>query len=54
MHDKTGGFERGIISLGGCLILMLVIYGLAVMLEACIVAARGCASCGSHKISIAR
>lgn len=54
MHNKTGGFKRGIISFGGCLILLLVIYGLAVMLESRIVAARGCASCGSHKIFIAR
>ncbi len=51
---KTDGFQGGVTMLGGCLVIMLVIYGLAVMLESFIVAARGCTSCRSHKLVIVK
>ena|SRR5215469_4021812 len=54
LDHKTGGFRSGLTGLVGCAIIMLVIYGLAVMLESFIVAARGCTSCSSHKIVIAK
>src|SRR5882762_7752888 len=54
MSYKTEGFRGGMAVLGACLVVMLVIYGLAVMLELFIVAARGCRGCRSHKMIIAK
>jgi hypothetical protein len=54
LHRKTSGFRAGMIMLGGSLVILLAIYGLAVFLESRIIAARGCASCGSHKLVITK
>src|SRR5215469_2053394 len=54
LHNKTEGFGAGMKLLGGCLVLLLLIYGLAVLLESFIVAARGCSSCRSHKLLITK
>ena len=48
------GIRGGLASLGVCLVIMLLIYGVAVLVEACIIAARGCTGCQSHKIFITK
>jgi hypothetical protein len=40
--------------LGACALIMLVIYGLAVLMESLIIARRGCRSCSSHKLVISK
>lgn len=54
MSCHAEGFRGGMIKLGGCLVVMVGIYGFAVMLETCIVAAHGCTNCRSHKMVIFR
>jgi hypothetical protein len=54
LNYKTQGFRGGMVMLGGCFIIMLLIYGFAIVLESCIVAARGCTSCKSHRMVISK
>jgi len=54
MSYKPEGFRGGMTMLGAGLIVMIVIYGLAILFESFIVAARGCTSCRSHKMVIGK
>jgi hypothetical protein len=47
---EADGAMGAIASLAACLAVLLLIYGLAVTVEACGVAAQGCNNCKSHKI----
>ena len=54
MSYKPEGFRGGMTMLGAGLMVMIVIYGLAILFESFIVAARGCTSCRSHKMVIGK
>ena len=44
------GWRGGLFTLGACAVLLLVIYGIAVVIEQVTVAARGCAECRSRRV----
>ena len=44
------GLRGGLLSLGACAVLLLVIYGVAVFIEQLTVAARGCVECHSRRV----
>ena len=48
------GIRGGLASLGLCLVIILLIYGVAVFVETCAVAARGCTGCKSHRLSVSK
>ena len=47
---EPSGWRGGLLSVGACAALLLVIYGVAVCIEQLTVAGRGCVECRSHRI----
>jgi hypothetical protein len=50
MEYAASGWRAGLMSVGACALLLLVIYGVAVFVEQMVVAGRGCVECGSHRM----
>ncbi len=54
VFERIGRDPHGFATLPACLVVMLILYGLAVFAEQCIVAARGCTGCQSHSLCITK
>ena len=54
MAYDASGARGSLVTLGACLVVMLLIYGVAVFVEACVVVVRGCTGCQSHRICLAK
>jgi hypothetical protein len=47
------GLKGGLVTISVCGVLLLVIYGMVIIVEALTVALRGCNTCNSHNVSLA-
>ena len=54
VFERIGRDPYGFATLPACLVVMLVFYGVAVVVESCVVAARGCTGCQSHSLCITK
>ena len=54
VFQRMGLEADGFVMLPACLVVLVAIYGLAVLAEHCIVAVRGCARCKSRRLYIVK
>lgn len=54
VFERTAHDAHGFAMLPACLVVMLAFYAVAVLTEACIIAAKGCTGCQSHSLWITK